>query len=614
MYETIEEILERIAIPGEVTEIAGNDFINARRLTLETGRQVVLLFINLTTPGYGEWSKKNKRHIQMTYGAAKLMEPYRYAQERHLPLFPLLYVNSEAIQQYLTYDERAFIEHFAPLPSYEGPDRPTYLGSGVDTSQHILYVASCQLTNERGNATRPDVRSAFVQNTLSNARILVDDHKSGKTGHAQLFNFRQGNQLTYARAALMTLLNESDGFIPLDNVAQHSSNPLPQVPDTEASDLTSHLLTTLYRFKNLILEGVPGTGKTYHVDQLSTHWQWTEPSLQTLGSFEATTFHPTTSYEDFIEGLKPKTSAEASQSSSSDSHSFDPTTKAEKWFIEAPESTEGGWRIQDGSFLNLCRRATLNPEQDHLLLIDEFNRANVAKVLGELLTTIERSKRATWHQGIPEPELEHATLSLSTPTGEQGYWDYRRCQVISLSHSKRRLFIPSNLYVVATQNTSDRSVEPLDLAARRRFAFERIDPMNLDLLTHVLSKCEVELNLFTMTSLKVWGQLNTYLKREIGPDAQLGHSYWMVLVTEYSSTWSEQVITSVWKQEILPQLIEILMTASSDPQADYLQEGMHLPRLIGQLGFKLVSHGEGLNQMLMVESLSSPEPTGSFLT
>ena len=170
----------------------------------------------------------------------------------------------------------------------------------------------------------------------------------------------------------------------------------------------------------MVLEGVPGTGKTYHYNEVKDHWKALtnrdvgNPKYSNIDS--ALTFHPSTSYEDFVEGLRPLTETDSE------------TSANPKWFYEHPPNPKEGshWGIQDGFFLKICREAYKAPKKDFIILIDEINRANIPKVFGDLLTTIERSKRAI-HDGKN--------------------WNTDKCQTVTLPYSRRKLFVPSNIYI-----------------------------------------------------------------------------------------------------------------------------------------------------------------------
>lgn len=181
---------------------------------------------------------------------------------------------------------------------------------------------------------------------------------------------------------------------------------------------------------NMILYGPPGTGKTYSTIDLAakiigfdtgSHAENLKAFNERIGeNIEFVTFHQSFAYEDFIEGIKPLT--------------------RDKQVV---------YEVQDGVFKKLAARAREEKtEETHVLIIDEINRGNVAAIFGELITLIEEDKRA----GGKNP--------IST----------------TLPYSKTEFSVPSNLYLIGTMNTADRSVEALDTALRRRFSFTEVGP------------------------------------------------------------------------------------------------------------------------------------------
>lgn len=251
-------------------------------------------------------------------------------------------------------------------------------------------------------------------------------------------------------------------------------------------------LGALQIFKNVVLVGPPGTGKTYARDRIAEAWaRHTGRQVMTAGTTKdkhgndrpfpySITLHPSTTYEEFVEGLR-----------------YDDTKGVERFVLQS-------------GFVRLVVDAAWNdPDRDYLILIDELNRANVPKVFGDLLLTVEASKRADWNG---------SQWVGGTP--------------VTLPYSGQSFEIPSNIYLLGTMNSSDRSIAPLDAALRRRFAFVSVEPLASDTLLAALAAeylvDEPTAKMIWAPSIDALDTINDVLAKCLGPDSRLGHSYLFV--------------------------------------------------------------------------------------
>jgi uncharacterized protein (DUF2461 family) len=237
--------------------------------------------------------------------------------------------------------------------------------------------------------------------------------------------------------------------------------------------------------KQLILQGVPGTGKTHVARCLA--------KLLTAGregAVRLVQFHPAYSYEEFVEGIKVRS-------------------------VAVDGRHDVTYPVEDGLLCAFAAEAARRPSEPFVLLIDEINRGNLPRVFGELLYLLEY-----------------------------------RDQALDLPYSRRAFRLPSNLYLVATMNAADRSVALVDQALRRRFSFVDMPP-DAGILAAWLSAHRPEAGAgFAELVLGVFERLNSRLREELGPQSQVGHSYFMV------EGLDEGKLRVIWQHHVVPLLEE----------------------------------------------------------
>jgi 5-methylcytosine-specific restriction protein B len=328
--------------------------------------------------------------------------------------------------------------------------------------------------------------------------------------------------------------------------------------------------------KAIVYYGAPGTGKTYKARKEAKKFidSWALKTFNVVNQYliETVQFHPSFSYEDFIEGIRPtkeKTlelkpgifksfckKAGKKELELYESSSFLATFKDRKFSdIKVSEITEQKHKeilnINDNTAKELTLQEIIEPA---FFIIDEINRAELSRVFGELMYSLEyRGYRG-------KIKTQYSYLNDNQNSENIFYWH----------NGEDWFFMPQNVYIIGTMNTIDRSVDSFDFALRRRFMWEEIEPdyeviRTRDKLNKRFSDGK-NLGEEMANSLQ---SLNELIAKDelLGRDYRIGHSYVLAIENKTFEKLND-VKNFLWHESIKPLMQEYLRGLGDSQQSN----------------------------------------------
>ena len=358
---------------------------------------------------------------------------------------------------------------------------------------------------QKGRAIGIVQKNDYAESGLNeNSRIHVlwiNKSTHDLSGHTDERKFRE------AKLGRKTYLafEKTDGYKPsFDLIERLIGNPIKNGPEPDIDDPPPETDTLEHLHPlNQILYGPPGTGKTWNtvnyamaiiedksLDEIEgedrEEVKERFDALKTNGQIAMVTFHQNFTYEDFIEGIRP---------------------------VLDDEDRDIEYELHKGVFREIADHARENRDQNYVLIIDEINRGNIAKIFAELITLIEPSKRIGRDDAA----------------------------TVILPYSQEEFGVPDNLYIIGTMNTADRSIAPLDTALRRRFEFVEMMPDS----KHDRISTDIE----GVDCQELLAAMNKRIRFLLDREHQIGHTYFM-------DVDGLESLAATFKNKIIPLLQE----------------------------------------------------------